>query len=524
MSPDVAGDTPETGELFARVKELEEQLEQTEIALSVARVGLSYRDHQSNDIMLSHSLAELLGLPPGTASITREDFLARVHPDDAAKVDRTVREAVSRGAEFELEYRIHAGERGWRWFRSNGRVTATGRGQQRVFSGMADVTERRSLESQLHHAQKMDAIGQLAGGVAHDFNNIMTAISGYSRLLLESAGDAQRGDIEEIVKAADRAASLTKQLLAFSSRQVVETAVIDVNDLVQDMAAMLQRIIGEDIELVTSLGSALPPIRGDRSQLEQVVMNLVVNARDATSGGGVIRIETSSVEVQEPSGTAAQPPPPAGEYVALTVSDTGRGMTDETKAHLFEPFFTTKPRGQGTGLGLATVYGIVTRGGGSIAVSSELGTGTVFTIYLPAQGHAAPSRTVAAAAVGTRGGSEIVLLAEDEPSVRMLARRVLQRAGYDVVEAANPAEAEAKAAAMPVIDVLLTDVMMPGGTGPDLFRRLAATRPSLRVVFMSGYAERELFDHAAIDRAAPFLEKPFTVEALMARIREVLDV
>jgi len=520
----VSGDASETGELRARVKELEEHLEQTEFALSVARVGLSYRDQRSSDIMVSRSLAELLGLPPGTQSITREDFLARVHPDDAARVDRTVRDAVARGAEFELEYRIHSGDRGWRWFRSNGRVTSNARGERRVFSGMADVTERRSLESQLHHAQKMDAIGQLAGGVAHDFNNIMTAIGGYSRLLLESAADAQRADVEEIVKAADRAASLTKQLLAFSSRQVVETVLLDVNELVEDMAAMLQRIIGEDIELVTSLGSNLSPVRGDRSQLEQVVMNLVVNARDATSGGGVIRIETSSVTLGESAGGAAQAPPRAGDYVALTVSDTGGGMTDETKAHLFEPFFTTKPRGQGTGLGLATVYGIVTRSGGSIAVTSEPGKGSVFTIYLPSQRHAAPPRVEPAAIAGTSGGSETVLLAEDEPAVRMLARRVLQRAGYTVVEAANPAEAEVKAASMPVIDMLLTDVMMPGGTGPELFRRLAATRPSLRVLFMSGYAEQDLFDRAAIDRAAPFLEKPFTVESLTARVRSVLDV
>jgi len=317
---------------------------------------------------------------------------------------------------------------------------------------------------------------------------------------------------------------LTKQLLAFSSRQVVETVLLDVNALVEDMAAMLQRIIGEDIELVTSLGSNVSPVRGDRSQLEQVVMNLVVNARDATSGGGVIRIETSSVTLGESAGGAAQPLPRAGDYVALTVSDTGGGMTDETKAHLFEPFFTTKPRGQGTGLGLATVYGIVTRSGGSIAVTSEPGKGSVFTIYLPSQRHAAPPHVEPAAIAGTSGGSETVLLAEDEPAVRMLARRVLQRAGYTVVEAANPAEAEVKAASMPVIDMLLTDVMMPGGTGPELFRRLAATRPSLRVLFMSGYAEQDLFDRAAIDRAAPFLEKPFTVESLTARVRSVLDV
>jgi two-component system, cell cycle sensor histidine kinase and response regulator CckA len=510
-------------QLTAEVDGLREQLEQTEYSQAVARVGLSYRDLWSNDIMLSRSLADLLGLPPGTRSITRDAFLARVHPEDAARVDQAVREAAARGEAFELEYRIHAGERGWRWFRSNGRVSTNSRGQQRIFSGMADVTERRSLESQLHHAQKMDAIGQLAGGVAHDFNNIMTAIGGYSRLLLESAGETQRADIEEIVKAADRAASLTRQLLAFSSRQVLETALLDVNALVGDMAAMLQRIIGEDVELTTSLAASLPPVRGDRGQLEQVVMNLVVNARDATAGGGAIRIETAPVVISSGHTVDAQPPLKTGNYVALIVSDTGRGMSDEIKRRLFEPFFTTKPRGQGTGLGLATVYGIVAQSGGSIAVTSEPGHGSVFTIYLPRQEHAAPERVVPAVAAGAAGGHETVLLAEDEPAVRTLARRILQRAGYTVVEAANGAEAEARAASMPAIDLLLTDVMMPGGTGPELFRRLVATRPSLRVLFMSGYAEQDLFDRAAIDRSAPFLEKPFTVEALTARVREVLD-
>src|SRR5688500_7947782 len=348
----------EIARLTAELDALREQLEQTEYAQAVARVGLSFRDLWSNDLMLSRSLAELLGLPPGTPSISRDEFLARIHPEDAPRVDQAVREAAARGEGFELEYRIHAGERGWRWFRSNGRVSTNARGQQRIFSGMADVTERRSLEAQLHHAQKMDAIGQLAGGVAHDFNNIMTAIGGYSRLLLESAGDTQRSDIEEIVKAADRAASLTRQLLAFSSRQVLETVLLDMNELVGDMAAMLRRIIGEDIELSTSLASALSPVRGDRGQLEQVLMNLVVNARDATTGGGVIRIETAGINVQGATAAAAQPPLKPGKYVALIVSDTGVGMTDDTKARLFEPFFTTKPRGHGTGLGLATVYGI----------------------------------------------------------------------------------------------------------------------------------------------------------------------
>ena len=510
-------------QMIEQAKALRDHEDDMEFAMSVARVGVSVRDLDSNVLTLSRSLADLLELPSGVRSITREDFLARVHPEDAAQIHSAVAEATINGAEFELEYRIHTPTNGWRWIRSNGRVTANRRGQKpRLFSGIVDVTERRTLELQLHQARKMEAIGQLAGGVAHDFNNLLTAIMGYAEFLQETVTHPrQRRDVGEIVKATSRAASLTKRLLAFSRRQVIEAVLVDVNLMVEDVAEMLRRLIGEQLELATDLQAALPAVRADRSQLEQLLMNLVVNARDASEGAGTIGIRTSLATLDDG--------PPSywlsvkrGSYVVLSVSDTGTGMTEETKRRLFEPFFTTKARERGTGLGLATVYGIVAQTGGSIVVESELGRGSTFTVYLPAQDQQAP-RAARTRTAAVAGGTETILLAEDEAAVRSLARVILERAGYRVVEAASPAEAEAKAATVETIDLLLTDVVMPGGTGPSLYRKLATLRPGLRVLFMSGYADRRLFDGAAIDRTDAFMEKPFSADMLLTRLRKLLD-
>ena len=510
-------------QLIDQARELRDHEDDMEFAMSVARVGVAVRDLDSNVLRLSRSLADLLELPPGTRTIPRQDFLARVHPEDVPQIRSKVSAATRLGTAFELEYRIHTPTNGWRWVRSNGRVTATAGGQTpRLFSGIVDVTERRTLELQLHQARKMEAIGQLAGGVAHDFNNLLTAIMGYAEFLQETVmHPRQRRDVDEIVKATSRAASLTKRLLAFSRRQAIEAVLVDVNLMVEDLAEMLRRLIGEQIELTTDLHAALPAVRADRSQLEQLLVNLVVNARDATEGGGTISIRTALVFLDDgpPSyGLSVK----RGSYVALTVSDTGVGMTEDTKRRLFEPFFTTKSREHGTGLGLATVYGIVAQTGGSIVVDSEPDRGSTFTVYLPAQEQPAPPLPGARrSAVG--GGTETILLAEDEAAVRSLARVILERAGYTVIEAASPAEAEARAAEVETIDLLLTDVVMPGGTGPTLFRKLATRRPSLRVLFMSGYANRRLFDGAPIDRTDVFMEKPFSAETLLARLRKILD-
>jgi CheY-like chemotaxis protein len=287
------------------------------------------------------------------------------------------------------------------------------------------------------------------------------------------------------------------------------------------MAAMLRRIIGENIHLTTRLADVNTAVRCDRNQLEQVVMNLVVNARDATARKGVVRLETSAVDLGGEAAGFRLPATP-GKYVMFSVADNGHGLTEDTKTRLFEPFFTTKPRGQGTGLGLATVYGIVAQSGGAIDVTSEPGAGATFTVYLPqlSREEAGPRHAEAAA---VRGGTETILLAEDEAPVRALARVILERAGYTVVEAATPAEAAMRSESMPSIDLLLTDVVMPGGTGPELFRRLSADRPSMRVLFMSGYAEQDLFDRAAVTHQGAFLAKPFSKQELMLRVRETLD-
>jgi signal transduction histidine kinase len=508
-----------------RAQALRDHEDDVDFAMSVARVGVSYRHLESPDIFVSRSLASLMGLPAGTLQIRRDDVFAHIHPDDVEGVRVAVGDAVTKGSEFQIEYRWHSAEGGWRWFSSNGRVSTSRPGQPaRLFTSIADVTERRSLELQLQQVQKMEAIGQLAGGVAHDFNNLLTAIGGYASLLLETVIEpGQRDDLDEILKAARRAGALTKQLLTFSRRQVMEPALVDLNTLIDEMAAMLRRVIGEDIQLESRLVAADATVRADRSQLEQVIISLVVNAREAMGSRGVIRLETAVVELGENVGGRKLVSKP-GTYVAFSVADNGHGMTPATETRVFEPFFTTKPRGQGTGLGLATVYGIVAQSGGSIGVVTEPGKGSTFTIYLPQHDRPAVAFTPRQAeVVPTVGGKETILLAEDEAAVRSLARVILERAGYTVVDAATPAEAEMRSVSMPSIDLLLTDVVMPGGTGPELFKQLSARRPSLRVLFMSGYAEQDLFDQASVTLSGALLAKPFSKQELISRVREVLD-
>ena len=386
-----------------------------------------------------------------------------------------------------------------------------------------DLSERKRLEEDLRQAQKMEAIGQLAGGVAHDFGNLLTVIQGRSQLVLHrlEPDSEVRRDLALINTTATHAGNLIHQLLAFSRRQTLQARVLDLNAVVSNMEQILRRLIGEDITLLTSLGPDLTSLRADRRQLGQVVMNLVINARDATSGGGQIRIETTTVTLDAVA-AMRHPGLKAGSYVVLSVIDNGSGMTDETRSRLFEPFFTTKPRGQGTGLGLATVYGIVIQSGGTIEVESEPGRGATFRVYLPSEAGAvhAVDRPVE---TQRAGGTASVLLVEDEQPVRELVRMILERAGFTVTEASNPDEAEAMVATMTSIDLLLTDVVMPGRTGFDLFRTLVATTPSLRVLFISGYTDYAMFDPAISEHGAAFLEKPFSAEALVAKVRDVLN-
>jgi PAS domain S-box-containing protein len=388
-----------------------------------------------------------------------------------------------------------------------------------------DITERMGLEAQLRQAQKMEAIGSLAGGIAHDFNNLLSVILGYTSLITDEmpAGDPVRADIYEIQKAGERAADLTRQLLAFSRQQVLQPRAVDLNQLLTGLEKMLGRVLGEDVGLSLEAAASLGTVHADPGQLEQIIMNLVVNARDAMIEGGELVIETSNVEV-DASARAADLGVPAGSYVALRVKDSGVGMDASTRLRIFEPFFTTKEKGKGTGLGLSTVFGIVQQSGGHIHVESEKGVGTTFSIYLPRISGSAPSLSRVTAPPPTLRGTETILLVEDETNVRTVARAILQRGGYRVLEAANAGEALLACEQMEGrIDLLLTDIVMPRMSGRQLAARLVAMRPDMSVICMSGYTPASIAERSVFDSEVAFLQKPLTPDALLRKVREVLS-
>ena len=385
-----------------------------------------------------------------------------------------------------------------------------------------DVTERKLLEEQFRQAQKMDAVGRLAGGVAHDFNNVLNVILGYAELTLRTMeeGDRRRRNLTEIRKAGDHAASLTRQLLAFGRGQVLQPRVLDLNVVVGEIDRMVRRMIGEDVELVTSLAPELGRVKADPSQIGQVLLNLAVNARDAMPSGGKLTIETADVELDG----RAQPGLPAGRYVMLAVTDTGSGMPQSVQEHIFEPFFTTKEKDKGTGLGLATVYGIVKQSGGGIAVKSEVEAGSTFKIYLPRVEARAESIPQAPPAAEPPGGSETILLVEDDPAVRGLTYEVLAESGYRVLQAASGPEAIALVESDATrIDLLLTDVVMPRMNGRELARRLQEMRPGLATLYMSGYAPGAIVHQGVLDPGLAFIAKPLRPADLIRKVREVLD-
>jgi two-component system cell cycle sensor histidine kinase/response regulator CckA len=388
-----------------------------------------------------------------------------------------------------------------------------------------DVTERKSLEEQLRQAQKMEAVGRLAGGIAHDFNNLLTIITGYSEMLLASSKlDAdQRSKIQELKKAGERAARLTRQLLAFSRKQVMAPRVLDLNTVVENLRKMIERLIGEDIDFVTLPRADLDMVKADPGQVEQIIMNLVVNARDAMPHGGKLTIETGNVEFDEDYSRSHLPSSP-GHYVMVAVSDTGMGMDAETKKHIFEPFFTTKETGKGTGLGLATVYGIVKQSGGFIWAYSELGVGSVFKVYFPRVLEKKALAPAARQEPEQLKGTETILVAEDEAALRALIRETLEQHGYKVLEAGDGKEAVRLSEQYPEpIHLLIADVVMPQMSGRQLTERVTAARPEIGVLYISGYTDDAIIHHGVIDPDTAFLQKPFSPVALARKVRLTLS-
>jgi signal transduction histidine kinase/CheY-like chemotaxis protein len=412
----------------------------------------------------------------------------------------------------------------WIWIRSQ--AVLTERDGTLVAEGtFEDVTHRHSLEDQVRQSQKMEAIGRLTGGVAHDFNNILAIILGNGRFLLDELpeSDPRRADALAMVEAGERAASLTRQLLMFSRRQIVKHERLDMNDIVRGLEKMLRRIIGEDIELSLNLTAGPAPVVADGGELEQVIMNLVVNARDAMPNGGQLTIETVPVVLDAPY-AELHPDIAPSRYLMLSVSDSGCGMDADTKRRAFEPFFTTKGQGQGTGLGLATCYGIVRGCQGQISVYSEVGHGTIFKVYLPLAADAAYADREAMTVASDMTGNETILLIEDDDTLRRTIRRILAARGYNVLEATGSGDALAIAErhAGP-IDLALSDMVMPGLSGPDTVTLVQQRRPSLKVLYMSGYSDHALLRLGPVNAVVNFIQKPFAPKALAARLREVMD-
>ncbi len=447
------------------------------------------------------------------------ELARKVHPEDRAEVEDALRQALA-GTPFEIEHRLVVGER-IKWVNVRGEPALDADGHIVGIIGVTqDVTERKRLEEQFRQAQKMEAFGQLAGGVAHDFNNLLTVINGYSDLLLPTVPPADRPALDAIRDAGERAAGLTAQLLAFSRRAVLEPRVLDPNTVIAETGRLLRRLIGEDIVLDTSLDPVVSRVRADPGQLGQVLINLAVNARDAMPRGGRLTIETRDVELGEEYARLHAGVRP-GRYVMTAVADTGSGMTPEVKARIFEPFFTTKGIGKGTGLGLATTYGIIKQSGGHIEVYSELGVGTTFKVYLPVvDGSSASAPTEP---VVVRGGTESVLLVEDQVNVRTFALLALQTYGYAVTPAVDGRDALNLVSGGIAVDLLVTDVVMPGMSGRELAEALRRQNPGLKVLFTSGYTDDAVVRHGVLDADAAFLQKPYTPMALARKVREVLD-
>jgi two-component system cell cycle sensor histidine kinase/response regulator CckA len=531
--------TPRTA--AAALRECETERARAEAALRASEERLQLIMRASNDAVYDWNVAsgfvqwsgaDILGYGAQGRDYGIDWWLQRVHPDDRVRVETTLGVAIAGDADsWSEEYLFLRSDGTYAAVLDRGLIVRDGDGRPvRMIGCMADLTDRRRLEDQLRQSQKMEAVGRLAGGVAHDFNNVLTVVKSFSEFLLEDLDklDPRRADVEEIAKAADRAAALTRKLLAFSRKQVMRPELLDLNAIVAGMEKMLQRLIGDDIRIAAVLDPDLLPVEVDPSSIEQVILNLAVNARDAMPDGGTLTIATKNETLDRVDAAWGIQP---GRYAMLSVSDTGYGMDMETQARVFEPFFTTKEQGKGTGLGLAMVYGMVKQSGGHVWVDSKRDQGTTFTVCLPQPAEPQPSGSRATSRgatalrrTATAPGGETILVVDDEEAVRSSTRRALERAGYIVIPAADGADAlrlftEHDGA----VQMVIADVVMPGLSGRELVGRLKIMSPNLPVLFVSGYTEEGVRTQGVLEPGAVYLAKPFTPDKLLRKVRELLD-
>jgi PAS domain S-box-containing protein len=512
-------------------KELRKSQSQLAQAQQIAKIGSWEWDIIRDEVSFSEETRGLYGYSLDKAFDIKK-CLERVHPDDMGRVKQALTDAIENQKPYVCEHRALLPDGTIHVIQGRGEIITDKHGKViKIFGIVQNITEAkhaeealRRSEEQLRQSQKMEAFGQLAGGVAHDFNNLLTVISGYCGMALQKKEEVQpvRKNIEEILKASERATSLTGQLLAFSRKQVLQPRVLQLNEVVSGMDKMLRRLIGEDIEFSTVFDASLGRVKADPGQIEQVILNLAVNARDAMPRGGKLTISTSNVTVDQKTHFRNRTLN-VGEYILLAISDNGVGMTEEIKTHLFEPFYTTKGVGKGTGLGLATCYGIICQSGGDIRVYSEPNSGTTFKIYLP-RTDAIPEPSVTMDSEYLPTGTESILVVEDDSAVRELAVSILRDRGYQVQQSNNAFEALALIKRNPRFDLVVTDVIMPQMSGKELHEQIKRELPQIKVLLMSGYTDDALAHHGVLDEGLFFLEKPFSPAKLARRVRETLDV
>ena len=514
-------------------KAVEEQLRRTQEAIELAHeaAGLGAWDHDliSGELRWDAQAKALFGLPTD-ATLTDTEWTAAIHPEDLAHARERWDSALQERSLFSAEFRVIWPDGSIHWIMMMGRASfdPPGGTPLRMTGVTLDLTERRRTEESLQEVLRLDAVGRLAGGIAHDLNNMLAAILGFSEFLARSLGpgDPRRNDVDQIIRAADRSASLTRELLTFARREVIQPRVLNLNDVIGHAVPMLRSILGENVSLDLRLAPGLGTVYADPVRVEQTLMNLVLNAKDAMPQGGQLTIETRTVDLQGPPG--GRPPvgeaAPVGRFAMLAVTDTGHGIEPATLQRIWEPFFTTKPAGQGTGLGLSAVYGAVKQSGGFVWADSQPGQGTTMQVYWPEVGTEAEASEEAIAPLEERGGSETLMVVEDEPLVRALALRTLKSLGYRCLEAGNAAEAlRLLEEAGSHVDLVITDVVMPGLSGGGLGERLALLRPHLPVLYTSGFAGDDVIRRGLLEEGQPFLQKPAPPRDLARKVREVLD-